>query len=133
MEIGGFKFQQRPDTNNGIVWQFSYRLLGEDGQTVVASGEHIEVDEAKRVGGAWNEVFADNPVSARYIEISVESGKGGFASIAEVAPINVLKVVAEATLADTTIKIGEPTTLELASPTVQQLKVLYGHLLTKQL
>jgi len=115
MEIGGFKFQQRPDTNNGIVWQFSYRLLGEDGQTVVASGEHIEVDEAKRVGGAWNEVFADNPVSARYIEISVESGKGGFASIAEVAPINVLKVVAEATLADTTIKIGEPTTLELAS------------------
>ena len=115
MESGGFKFQQRPDTNNGIVWQFSYRLLGEDGQTVVASGEHIEVDEAKRVGGAWNEVFADNPVSARYIEISVESGKGGFASIAEVAPINVLKVVAEATLADTTIKIGEPTTLELAS------------------
>ena len=49
MDIGGFKFQQRPSTNNGIVYQYSYRILDENDQ-VIESGDHITVPSNLRAG-----------------------------------------------------------------------------------
>ena len=94
LAIGGFKFQQRPSANNGIVQVYSYRILDEDGN-VIASGDNVEVPQANRTGAAWTvQTLADN-VDARYIEISVMQGQGGFAAIAEIAPISVTKITLE--------------------------------------
>ncbi len=91
LTIGGFKFQQRPSANNGIVQVYGYRILDAEGN-VLAEGTNIEVPGASRTGGAWTvQKLADN-VDARYIEISVLQGQGGFAAIAEVAPITVTKI-----------------------------------------
>ena len=91
LSIGGFKFQQRPSANNGIVQVYSYRIMDEDGN-VIASGDNVEVPQANRTGAAWTiQTLADN-VDARYIEISVMQGQGGFAAIAEVQPIRVTKI-----------------------------------------
>ena len=91
LTIGGFKFQQRPSANNGIVQVYGYRILDAEGN-VLAEGTNIEVPGANRTGGAWTvQKLAEN-VDARYIEISVLEGQGGFAAIAEVAPISVKKI-----------------------------------------
>ena len=91
LSIGGFKFQQRPSANNGIVQVYSYRILDEN-QNVLASGDSISVPQQNRTGAAWTiQQLADN-VDARYIEISVLEGQGGFAAIAEVQPIRVTKI-----------------------------------------
>lgn len=115
--IGGFRFQQRPSANNGLVQQYSYRILAEDGTTVLAEGDSIEVPAASLTGGAWaTAVLADN-VEARYIEISVERGQGNFAAIAEVVPIRVQNVATGVTLpGEMTIEEGETAVL---TPTAQ--------------
>ncbi len=92
LSIGGFKFQQRPSANNGIVQVYSYRILDEDGN-VLASGDNVEVPQANRTGAAWTIQQLSENVDARYIEISVLEGQGGFAAISEVAPIRVTKIV----------------------------------------
>ena len=92
LTIGGFKFQQRPSANNGIVQVYGYRILDAEGN-VLAEGTNIEVPGASRTGGAWTvQKLAEN-ADARYIEISVLEGQGGFAAIAEIAPIRVTKIV----------------------------------------
>ncbi|MGN0335171.1 MAG: endo-alpha-N-acetylgalactosaminidase family protein [Lachnospiraceae bacterium] len=90
LDIGGFKFQQR-NGSNGIVSQYSYNIKDAEGN-VVASGEHIPVDSALRAGGAWVNVILDETVNAQVIEFKVESGSGGFACLAEIAPIRVEKI-----------------------------------------
>ena len=92
LTIGGFKFQQRPSANNGIVQVYSYRILDAE-RNVLASGNSISVPQQNRTGGAWNIQQLSNNVDARYIEISVLEGQGGFAAIAEVQPIRVTKIV----------------------------------------
>ncbi|MBQ2920074.1 MAG: S-layer homology domain-containing protein, partial [Oscillospiraceae bacterium] len=91
LSIGGFKFQQRPGTNNGIVWTYSYRILDEN-NNVLASGDSISVPQQNRTGAAWTIQQLSDNVDARYIEISVLEGQGGFAAIAEVQPIRVTKI-----------------------------------------
>ena len=94
LTIGGFKFQQRPSANNGIVQVYSYRILDEN-QNVLASGDSISVPQQNRTGGAWTIQQLSDNVDARYIEISVLEGQGGFAAISEVAPIRVTKITLE--------------------------------------
>ena len=94
LTIGGFEFQQRPSANNGIVQVYSYRILDEN-NNVLASGESIEVPGANRTGGAWTTQKLAENVDARYIEISVLQGQGGFAAIAEIEPISVTKTALE--------------------------------------
>ena len=92
MDIGGFKFQQRPSTNNGIVYQYSYRILDENDQ-VIESGDHITVPNNLRAGAAWvSTQFDTTAKNARKIQILVEEGQGGFAAISEVVPFTVQKV-----------------------------------------
>ena len=94
LAIGGFKFQQRPSANNGIVQKYSYRILDAE-DNVLASGENIEVSETGRSGGAWTTQVLDSKVEAAKIEISVLEGQGSFAAIAEVEPVTVTKIVLE--------------------------------------
>jgi len=91
VSIGGFKFQQRPSANNGIVQVYSYRILDEN-NNVLASGDNVEVPQANRTGAAWTVQQLSENVDARYIEISVLEGQGGFAAISEVQPIRVTKI-----------------------------------------
>ena len=93
LSIGGFKFQQRPSTNNGIVWTYSYRILDGEGNELVSGNG--SVDQVNRSGGAWHTQTLDNNLEARYIEISVLSGQGGFAAISEIQPIRVSKITLE--------------------------------------
>ncbi|MBR6770157.1 MAG: Ig-like domain-containing protein, partial [Lachnospiraceae bacterium] len=104
-EIGGFKFQQRPSANNGLVHQFSYTILDEN-QSVLASGSSIPVAEENQRGGAWIEVLLEEAENARYIKISVEQGQGNFAAIAEVMPLKVERLAESITLADQTMDPG---------------------------
>ena len=122
INIGGFKFQQRPSDNNGVVYKFKYRILDE-GKNVLAESEAIEVPQAERTGAAWHVETLDDFVDARFIEISVLEGKGGFAAIAEVQPIRSEKVADEATLQDAEVKVGE--TVQL-TPEVAEGEVLKG-------
>ena len=48
-----------------------------------------------RSGGAWHTQTLNDNVDARYIEISVLTGQGGFAAISEIQPIRVTKIVLE--------------------------------------
>lgn len=90
--IGGFRFQQRPSGTNGLVQQYSYRILDAD-RNLLAAGNSTEVPAGSQAGGAWvTAVLTDNVEGARYIEISVEQGQGNFAAIAEVVPIRVQNV-----------------------------------------
>lgn len=91
LTIGGFKFQQRPSTNNGIVYEYSYRILDAQGN-VLASGNSISVADVNRSGGAWIVQKLDQNVNAAKIEISVLEGQGGFAAISEIAPVSVTKL-----------------------------------------
>ena len=91
LTIGGFKFQQRPSANNGIIQKYSYRVLDANGNEL-ASGSDVVVPDTARTGGAWIVQKLDNSVDAAKIEISVLEGQGGFAAIAEVAPISVTKI-----------------------------------------
>ena len=91
LAIGGFKFQQRPETSNGVVYRYSYRILDADGN-VLASGDDEAVGNADRAGGAWVVRKLDETVDAAKIEISVLEGQGGFAAIAEIEPVSVTKI-----------------------------------------
>lgn len=126
IEIGGFKFQQRPAANNGLVYQYSYYILGENDQ-ILAKEEHIAVPADQQVGGAWISVMLDeNVANARKVQIAVESGKGGFAVIAEVAPFTVTRI-AERVALNTTVKnmkVGD--TLMLTATAVPEGAVLIG-------
>lgn len=119
LSVDGFKFQQRPSTANGIVYQYRYEAFDEAGNKV-ASSETISVDDAQRAGGKWiTNMFED--VSGvrdakrmvRTIKIYVEEGKGNFAAIAEVVPLRIQKVAETVTLDDATIKAGEKVKLEV--------------------
>ena len=120
--IGGFKFQQRPADNNGVVYKFKYRILDEN-KEVLAESDVIKVPEAERTGAAWHSELLENPTDARFIEISVLEGKGGFAAIAEVQPIRFEKVADEAALQDAEVKVGE--TVQL-TPEVAEGQMLKG-------
>ena len=127
MDIGGFKFQQRPSTNNGIVYQYSYRILDENDQ-VIESGDHITVPSNLRAGAAWvSTQFDTTAKNARKIQILVEEGQGGFAAISEVVPFTVQKVADAVTLdaENVTLKVGETVTLTpSATPEGAMLKGL---------
>lgn len=113
--IDGFRFQQRPSANNGIVQRYSYRILDEE-RNELSSGENISVPTEARTGGAWVTVLLPETRSAvtnaRYIEISVLQGQGGFAAIAEVEPVIKQKVTEDVTLNAAEVKAGETVTLE---------------------
>ena len=96
LSIGGFKFQQRPGTNNGIIYKYSYRILDAQGNEL-ASGDAVSVADVNRSGGAWITQKLEENVDAAKIEISVLEGQGGFAAIAEIVPISVTKITLENT------------------------------------
>ena len=91
LNIGGFKFQQRPSANNGIIQVYSYRILDAQGN-VLASGDDMTVPTANRTGGAWTVQKLEDNVDAAKIEITVKQGQGGFAAIAEIEPISLTKI-----------------------------------------
>lgn len=111
MSIGGFKFQQRPGTNNGIVYKYHYEAFDAAGEKV-ASSDTISVDNAQRAGGQWITSLFESVANVKTIKIYVEEGKGNFAAIAEVVPLRIQKVADSATLDDVTIKVGEKVRLE---------------------
>ena len=111
MSIGGFKFQQRPGTNNGIVYKYHYEAFDAAGEKV-ASSDTISVDNAQRAGGQWITSLFESVANVKTIKIYVEEGKGNFAAIAEVVPLRMQKVADSATLDDVTIKVGEKVRLE---------------------
>ena len=105
LTIGGFKFQQRPSANNGIVQEYGYRILDAD-RNVLAEGNN-SVPQVSRTGGAWTIQTLDENADARYIEISVLQGQGGFAAISEVQPITVTKIVLEECGHENTVTVRE--------------------------
>ena len=124
-QIGGFRFQQRPSANNGIVQQFSYRILDAN-KNPLAEGDSTEVPAGSRTGGAWiTAVLADNVEGARYIEISVEQGQGNFAAIAEVVPIRVQNVATGVVLPQE-MSIGEGQTSALTATPDPEGTILKG-------
>lgn len=128
--INGFQFQQRAQGGlNGLVHQFSYRILAEDKETILAEGTHIEVSEEQQGNGSIIPVVftgktrsASNKVNARFIEISVEKGHNNFAAIAEVQPILVQSVADTASIDDITLDINESKTMEIKHPENTMLK-----------
>lgn len=115
MKIGGFKFQQRPSANNGIVQQFKYEILDSEGNSLKTS-DSITTSASERQGGAWITSKFNETVNVKTIKIYVEKGQGNFAAISEVQPINIQKVSDTATLEDATMNIGEKITLTPTSP-----------------
>lgn len=111
MAIGGFKFQQRPGTNNGVVYKYRYEALNAAGE-MVASSDTISVADAQRAGGQWITSLFEKAENVKTIKIYVEEGKGNFAAIAEVVPLRLQKVADLATLDDVTVKVGERVRLE---------------------
>ena len=125
VSMNGFQFIQRPSGNeNGLVHQFSYRILAADKKTVLAQGEHIQVPEEQRTNGATVGVPFDSKtrsadgdyVKASYIKLSIEKGYNDFAAVAEVAPIRLEKVTDEASINDATVKAGESVELKITHP-----------------
>ena len=116
MTIGGFKFQQRPSANNGLVKKFSYAVKAADGTELYKSGT-MSVPESSQTGGAWTTVLLEEAKEARYIVISVEEGQGGYAAIAEVVPVKVER------LADS---ISLPATQELKAGNKVKLQPEYA-------
>ncbi len=112
LEIGGFKFQQRPETGNGVVHQYRYEAFDAEG-TKVASSATISVSDVQRAGGQWITSMFDNVYNVKTIKIYVEEGKNGFASIAEVVPLHLQKVAERAILEGATVKAGEKVKLEI--------------------
>lgn len=123
--IGGFRFQQRPSANNGLVRQYSYRILAEDG-TVLASGTHKEVPASAQTGAAWITEVLDDNIEARYIEISVEEGQGNFAAIAEVVPIRVQNVATGVEIDPASVTIDEGESISLTAVPVPEGTILKG-------
>ena len=124
--IGGFRFQQRPSANNGIVRQYSYRILAEDGTTVLASGTHKEVPVSAQTGAAWITEVLDDNIEARYIEISVEEGQGNFAAIAEVVPIRVQNVATGVKIDPVSVTVAEGESISLTAVPVPDGTILKG-------
>ena len=122
MKIGGFKFQQRPSANNGIVQQFKYEVLDSEG-TVLETSDSIAALSSEMQGGAWVTAKFEKTLNAKTIKIYVEKGQGNFAAIAEVAPIILHKVADTASLEDVTMNIGGKVTL---TPTHPENTVLKG-------
>ena len=110
MKIGGFKFQQRPSANNGIVQQFKYEVLDSEGN-VLETSDSITALDSEMQGGSWITSKFKETRNAKTIKIYVEKGRGNFAAIAEVAPIILQKVADTATLEDVTMNIGGKVTL----------------------
>ncbi|WP_370836937.1 discoidin domain-containing protein [Clostridium tertium] len=110
MKIGGFKFQQRPSANNGIVQQFKYEVLDSEGN-VLETSDSITALVSEMQGGAWVTAKFKETRNAKAIKIYVEKGQGNFAAIAEVAPIILHKVADTASLEDVTMNIGGKVTL----------------------
>lgn len=121
MEIGGVKFQQRPSANNGIVQQFKYEVLDEEGN-VLEDSESITALSSEMQGGAWVTAKFNKTHNAKTIKIYVEKGQGNFAAIAEVAPIILHKVADTASLEDVTMNIGGKFTLTPKHPENTVLK-----------
>ena len=122
MKIGGFKFQQRPSANNGIVQQFKYEVLDSEGNVLEAS-DSITVLSSEMQGGAWVTAKFEETLNAKTIKIYVEKGQGNFAAISEVVPISLQKVADTASLEDVTMNIGGKVTL---IPTHPENTVLKG-------
>ena len=109
MEIGGFKFQMRSNSQNGLVQKYSYNIKDAEGN-VVASGTDLTTSAGT---GAWvTQPIAEN-VEAQYIEFIITQGNGGFGCLAEIAPIVVEKVATKATMKDATVAVGEKAALEV--------------------
>lgn len=121
MEIGGFKFQQRPSANNGIVQQFKYEVLDSE-ENVLETSDSITVSDSEMQGGAWITAKFDQVLTAKTIKIYVEKGRGNFAAIAEVAPIMLHKVADTVSLEDVTMNIGDKVTLTPKHPENTVLK-----------
>jgi endo-alpha-N-acetylgalactosaminidase len=121
MEIGGFKFKQRPSANNGIVQQFKYEILDSEGN-VLETSDSITALDSEMQGGAWITSKFKETLNTKTIKIYVEKGRGNFAAIAEVAPIILQKVADTATLEDVTLNIGEKVTLTPKHPENTVLK-----------
>ena len=110
MKIGGFKFQQRPSANNGIVQQFKYEVLDSEGN-VLETSDSITALVSEMQGGAWVTAKFKETRNAKAIKIYVEKGQGNFAAISEVAPIILHKVADTVSLEDVTMNIGGKVTL----------------------
>ena len=110
MKIGGFKFQQRPSANNGIIQQFKYEVLDSEGN-VLETSDSITALVSEMQGGAWVTAKFKETRNAKAIKIYVEKGQGNFAAISEVAPIILHKVADTVSLEDVTMNIGGKVTL----------------------
>ena len=123
IEIGGFKFLQRPNGNNGIIQQFRYEILDAEGN-ILEKSDSITIEDAQKQGGVWITSKLKETVSAKTIKIYVEKGNGNFAVISEVAPIILQKVADTATLENITINVSAKATLTPKSPENTILKGL---------
>ena len=76
----GFKFQQRPSANNGIVRQYGYRALDAEGN-VLEEKHGIASTDAERVGGGWITVTFDGKSKAAMNVKVIEIFKTGSENI----------------------------------------------------
>lgn len=119
--INAFEFVQRAANENGLVHQYSYRILGEDG-SVLASGEHIQVPKDLQGNKSVITVTLDKNVKAKTIELTIEEGHNKFASLAEIRPVRIVSVAETATLKDTTVMVNETKKMDVEIPDNTVLK-----------
>ncbi len=117
LDIAGFKFTNRQG-NNGLIGLIDWELKDAEGN-VVASGTNVSTDASS---GATSYVYADETVNAQYIVVKVKEGSNGFATMAEIAPIRVNKIVATgATIDDTTVVVGESVEMKVNTKANEQV------------
>ena len=105
--IKGFKFQQRPSGPNGTVKKYSYRILDAEGNELLV-GEPAAVPAAQQTNGKWTEIpFTEALAGARYIELSVLEGHGGFASLAEIQAMYHVVVADQAVVDPISVRVDE--------------------------
>ena len=119
LDITGFKFTNR-NGQNGLIGKIDWELKAADG-TVLASATNVETNATS---AAVNYIYADETVKAQYIVVKIKQGSGDFATMAEIEPIRVKKIVATgATIDDVKVKVGETVEMKVNTKANEQVIV----------
>lgn len=124
--INGFRFQQRSTKNNGIVNSYRYAVGNEFDGTTITDGTLSEIITTENTnGGDWVDQFiGEDGVSARYIQIQVTNGQGGFAAIAEIEAYQRMSAASPADFTKLDEQIARAEALDRTMYTAESLKAV---------
>lgn len=106
MAVSGFKFQQRPAINNGIVekYKYVYGNIFTPETHKIEDGVSSDPIKTSTGGGEWMYAEFGEVKEVRYIQVQVLRGRGDLAAIAQVVPTMTLNVADSAALSDQIMK-----------------------------